>query len=37
MIHVASLSDIDQIVTDKELSPEFQQMLQQNNVECVLA
>jgi DeoR/GlpR family transcriptional regulator of sugar metabolism len=37
MIHVANLNDIDQIVTDKELPPEFQQMLQQNDVECILA
>lgn len=37
MIHVASLSDIDQIVTDNELSSEFQQMLQENDVECTLA
>jgi DeoR/GlpR family transcriptional regulator of sugar metabolism len=37
MIHVASLSDIDQIVTDSELSIEFQQMLHQNDVDCVLA
>lgn len=37
MIHVASLSDIDQIVTDNELSSEFQQMLQENDVECIFA
>jgi len=37
MIHVAPLSDIDQIVSDKDLDPEFQQMLKKNDVECVLA
>lgn len=37
MIHVASLSQIDQIVTDKELSSEFQQILQENGVECIYA
>jgi DeoR family fructose operon transcriptional repressor len=36
MIHVAALSDIDQIITDKELSPHFQQMLKDNDVDCVL-
>lgn len=37
MIHVASLSNIDQVVTDNELSVEFRQMLQENDVECILA
>jgi DeoR family fructose operon transcriptional repressor len=37
MIHVASLNDIDQIVTDKQISPQFQQMLRKNNVDCILA
>jgi DeoR/GlpR family transcriptional regulator of sugar metabolism len=37
MIHVATLSDIDQIVSDKDLDPEFQQMLKANNVDCILA
>ena len=37
MIHVASLSDIDQIVTDSNLTTEFQQMLKDNDVNCVLA
>jgi DeoR/GlpR family transcriptional regulator of sugar metabolism len=37
MIHVADLSDIDQIVSDKDLDPEFQQMLKNNKVDCILA
>ena len=37
MIHVANLSDIDQIMTDSSLDPEFQQMLKSNEVECILA
>ena len=37
MIHVASLSDIDQIVTDSNLTTEFQQMLKDYDVNCVLA
>lgn len=37
MIQVASLSDIDQIVSDKELDPEFQQMLKSNEIDCILA
>lgn len=36
MIHVAPLSDIDQIVSDKELDPEFQRMLKNNDVDCIL-
>jgi len=37
MIHVVALSEIDQIVSDKDLDPEFQEMLKNNNVECILA
>lgn len=37
MIHVATLADIDQIVSDKDLDPEFQQMLKDNQVDCILA
>ena len=37
MIHVATLSDIDQIVSDKDLDPEFQLMLKNNNIDCILA
>ena len=37
MIHVAPLSEIDQIVSDKDLDPDFQQMLKTNNVDCLLA
>lgn len=37
MVHVASLSEIDQIVSDVALAPEYQQMLKDNGVECCLA
>ncbi|WP_158752174.1 DeoR/GlpR family DNA-binding transcription regulator [Acidobacterium sp. S8] len=37
MIHVASLSDVDQIVTDSKISREFQEMLRENQVECLIA
>jgi DeoR/GlpR family transcriptional regulator of sugar metabolism len=37
MIHVAPLSEIDQIVSDKDLDSEFQQMLKKNDVDCILA
>ncbi|HVJ07819.1 MAG TPA: DeoR/GlpR family DNA-binding transcription regulator [Acidisarcina sp.] len=37
MIHVASLDEIDQIVSDTDLDPEFRQMLKEHNVECTLA
>ncbi len=37
MIHVAPLSEIDQIVSDKDLDPQFQQMLRSNEVDCILA
>jgi DeoR/GlpR family transcriptional regulator of sugar metabolism len=36
MIHVADLSDIDQIVTDDALDQESQQMLRENGIECLL-
>src|ERR1700677_3158476 len=36
MIHVADLSDIDQVVTDKGLDLESQQMLRENGIEYVL-
>jgi DeoR/GlpR family transcriptional regulator of sugar metabolism len=37
MIHVASLTEIDQIVTDSGISREFQQMLRENQVDCLIA
>jgi DeoR/GlpR family transcriptional regulator of sugar metabolism len=37
MIHVAPLSEIDQIVSDKDLDSEFQQMLKKNDVDYILA
>jgi DeoR/GlpR family transcriptional regulator of sugar metabolism len=37
MMHVATLNEIDQIVTDRALEPQFQQMLKENQVECSLA
>ena len=37
MIHVATLNDIDQIVSDRDLDSEFQQMLRSNEVDCILA
>jgi DeoR/GlpR family transcriptional regulator of sugar metabolism len=37
MIHVATLNDIDQIVSDKDLDPEFQEMLRSNEIDCILA
>jgi DeoR family transcriptional regulator, fructose operon transcriptional repressor len=36
MIHVADLSDIDQVVSDKGLDLESQQMLRENGIEYVL-
>lgn len=36
MIHVAQLSDIDQIITDAGLAPEHRSMLKENGVECIL-
>ena len=32
MIHVAELSDLDQIVTDIQIAPEFQEVLSRNNI-----
>jgi DeoR/GlpR family transcriptional regulator of sugar metabolism len=37
MLHVADLSEIDQIVTDQELEPEFMQLLKENGIECIVA
>ncbi len=37
LIHVAGLSDIHQVVSDKELSAEFQRLLAANNIGCILA
>lgn len=37
MIHVAPLADIDQIVSDKDLNLEFQEMLKNDEVDCILA
>jgi DeoR/GlpR family transcriptional regulator of sugar metabolism len=37
MIQVATLNEIDQIISDKDLDPEFQQMLKNNDVDCILA
>jgi DeoR/GlpR family transcriptional regulator of sugar metabolism len=37
MIHVAELSDLDQIVTDIQIAPEFQEVLSRNNVICTIA
>lgn len=37
MIHVAPLSDVDTIVTDGKISPEFAAMLKEHDVECVVA
>lgn len=37
MIHVAPLSEIDQVVGDTELAPEFQEMLKNHDVTCSLA
>ena len=36
MINVASLNEIDQVVTDAGLPAEFQKMLKEHQVECVL-
>jgi DeoR/GlpR family transcriptional regulator of sugar metabolism len=36
MIHVVPLSDIDQIVSDRELDSEFQHMLKKNDVDSLL-
>jgi DeoR family fructose operon transcriptional repressor len=37
MVHVAPLADVDQIVTDSALDPNFQQMLKEHGVEVLLA
>jgi DeoR/GlpR family transcriptional regulator of sugar metabolism len=37
MIHVASLNEIHQIISDKELPSDFQRMLETHKVACVLA
>jgi DeoR family fructose operon transcriptional repressor len=37
MIHVAPLSDIDEIITDVGLTEEFQKMLEANGVRCTVA
>ena len=37
MIQVATLDDVDQIVSDEGLDPEYRQMLKENQVECILA
>jgi DeoR/GlpR family transcriptional regulator of sugar metabolism len=36
MIHVAPLSEIDQVISDKDLDPEFRQMLKDHDIECIL-
>jgi len=37
MLHVADLSEIDQIVTDQAPEPEFMQLLKENGIECIVA
>lgn len=37
MIQVASLTDVDQVVSDNELDPNFQLMLKENGIEVFLA
>jgi DeoR/GlpR family transcriptional regulator of sugar metabolism len=37
MVHVASLTDVDQIVTDTSLDPNVQQMLKEHGIEILLA
>ena len=37
MIHVADLSEIDQVVSDKELDQESRSMLEASGITCVLA
>jgi len=37
MIQVADWNDVDKVITDEGVAPEFQEMLRQHNVECVLA
>lgn len=37
MLHVADLDDLDVVVTDKDVSLQFQQMIEKCGVKCVLA
>jgi DeoR/GlpR family transcriptional regulator of sugar metabolism len=37
MVHVASLSEVNQIISDVALASEYQQMLKDNGVDCSLA
>jgi DeoR family fructose operon transcriptional repressor len=37
MVHVAPLADVDQFVTDSDLDPKFQKMLEENSIEVFLA
>ncbi len=37
MLHLADLTDLDVIVTDKGVSPEFRQMIEKSGIKCVLA
>jgi DeoR family fructose operon transcriptional repressor len=37
MIHVANLTDVDQVITDSNLPKEYQKMLKDNGVKCTLA
>lgn len=37
MIQIATLDDIDAIVSDQGLDPEYRQMLKENQVDCILA
>jgi DeoR family transcriptional regulator, fructose operon transcriptional repressor len=37
MLHVADLAELDTVVSDTELPIEFRQMLQANDVQCILA
>jgi DeoR/GlpR family transcriptional regulator of sugar metabolism len=37
MVHVASLDDVDQIVSDSALDPKFHQMLKEHEIELLLA
>jgi DeoR/GlpR family transcriptional regulator of sugar metabolism len=37
MLHVADLKDLDTVVSDAGLAPEFQQMIEDSGVKCMLA
>jgi hypothetical protein len=37
MVHVAPLTDVDQIVSDMALDPQFKRMLKENGIEVLLA